>query len=129
MLSRVTRACLATSLFLALALAGTMATSATAGTAVPSEVPGRTPGINTGVGVGQVYALAKFDDTVVVGGNFTQANDFGSATAQGRTHLLAFDSATGALKSSFAPVLNGLVNSMVKGPVAGTVIVAGSSPR
>jgi hypothetical protein len=107
------------------AIGGSRLDPASAGTAIPVEVPGKTPGVNTGVGSGQVYALAKFGDTVLVGGNFTQANDFGSTIAQPRSYVLAFDADTGALKPSFAPVLNGMVNSMTKGPVDGTVIIGG----
>jgi hypothetical protein len=108
------------------ALAAGSLNLAAAGTAIPSAIPGKTPGINTGVGSGQVYALAKFGDTVVVGGNFTQANDYGSTVAQNRSYILAFDANTGAIKSTFAPVLNGMVNSMTKGPTDNTVIIGGS---
>src|SRR3954468_15608845 len=125
MSSRAIRVFLVLVGLVASALAAGSLNLAFAGTAVPSAIPGKTPGINTGVGSGQVYAIAKLGDTVVVGGNFTKANDYGSTVAQNRSYILAFDANTGALKSGFAPVLNGLVNPITKGPTDGTVIIGG----
>ncbi len=109
-------------LSVALASLGLAAVPSPAGADIPSAVPGKTPAIVDG----EVYALAKVGSTMVVGGNFTQARSWGSGTAVARSGILAFDTASGQLVSGFAPVLDGTVYSLVPGPVANTVLAAGT---
>jgi len=113
---------LVVALTVALGLFGLTTVPSPAHAVVPSAVPGKTPAIIDG----EVYALAKVGTTMVVGGNFTQARSWGSATVQARAGILAFDTATGQLVSGFAPVLDGTVYSLVPGPVPNTVLAAGT---
>ncbi|WP_189114638.1 hypothetical protein [Pilimelia terevasa] len=85
---------------------------------VPSA---RTPDVRDGA----VDAIVDLGDTVVVGGDFTQARDPGGGTAAARRHLLAFAKATGRVDPAFAPVVNGEVRAVAAGPIPGTVFVAG----
>ncbi len=92
---------------------------------VVSAVPGKTPAVADG----EVYALAKVGNTVVVGGSFTSASSWGSDTSVSRSRIFAFDATTGAIDPGFAPVLNGTVYSMVPGPVPNSVLVGGAFKR
>jgi PKD repeat protein len=80
--------------------------------AVPSAI---TPKVNDG----KVYNIAQVGNTMIIGGSFTQVNSLS------RTHLAAFDKTTGAL-SSFAPNIDGDVNSVLPGPTSTTVYIAGT---
>lgn len=108
-------------LLLAVAMLGPLAPPASAEQIV-SPVPGRTPSVIDG----QVYALAKVGDTVIVGGTFSQASSWRDGTVLSRSRLLAFDATTGVIDPDFAPELNGGVRSLVPGPTAGTVIAGGA---
>ncbi|MCB0909083.1 MAG: hypothetical protein KDB63_18410, partial [Nocardioidaceae bacterium] len=98
--------------------------------AVPSpahaDLPSAVPGKSAAALDGEVYALAQVGSTMVVGGSFTQARSWGSSTVVSRPGILAYDTATGQLVSGFAPVLDGTVYSLVPGPVANTVLAAGT---
>ena len=107
---------------LALAINGTPAQAAPGHTVIASATPSAaSPAINDG----QVNAITQVGSTVVVGGTFSSVTPPGGG-AQGRTAVVAFDAATGALRSGFNPVLNGTVQDVMPGPVADTVYVAGS---
>lgn len=79
--------------------------------AVPST---KTPAVNNG----DVRAIAKVGNTMIIGGNFTQVS---SLT---RNHLAAFDKGTGVL-TPFDPNVNGSVFSIVPGPNGHSVFIAG----
>lgn len=72
---------------------------------------------------GTVYALALVGNTVVVGGSFSTVATADESTWYRRSHLFAYNLATGAV-SSFAPALNGTVLALAAGPNS-TVYAAG----
>ncbi|MFL6100291.1 MAG: hypothetical protein ACJ71T_10090 [Actinomycetales bacterium] len=85
---------------------------------VPSAV---TPQFTDGV----VLALAQVGNTVVAGGSFTSMTAASGGATLTRNRIAAFDATTGAISTTFAPNLNGNVEALLPGPVAGTVYVAG----
>jgi hypothetical protein len=87
-------------------------------TAVPSTA---TPNILDGTAM----AITKVGSRIIVGGDFTQAENQGSTTALSRPNILGFDATTGLLDTSFVPSVNGQVNSVQPGPTPDTVYVGG----
>lgn len=86
---------------------------------VVSQVPAAfTPKILDGT----VSAIAVVGTTTVVGGTFTQAQPAAGGVVEVHSYLLAFDSTTGAIQETFAPVLDGEVQSL---DVVGTSVVVG----
>jgi PKD repeat protein len=66
--------------------------------------------------------------TMVIGGEFTNLTpkagpEKGVSTP--RSNIATFDAVTGALRSSFNPVLNGVVDDVLEGPTPNTVYIAG----
>jgi PKD repeat protein len=86
--------------------------------AVPADY---TPDANDGI----VYAINQVGNTVYMGGTFTSLSPHGSSTTVTANYIAAFTSGTGALVSSFAPTLNAQVESIIPGPAANEVYVAG----
>ena len=87
-----------------------------------SDVPmAGTPNIDDGT----VLAFAQVGNTTIVGGTFTGFTDVASGTHYAQKKILAFNSTTGAVIPTFAPKLDGNVNSLVPGPVANSVLVGG----
>jgi hypothetical protein len=87
---------------------------------LPSAVPSAmTPNVDDGA----VWAIAQVGNTVVIGGTFT------SVEGQPRSSLAAFDATTGTLSATFTPSTDGSVYSLLPGPNAHTVYVAGSFTR
>ena len=86
--------------------------------AVPSTT---TPNIDGGV----VYSIAQVGSWIVSGGSFTSATAPGSTTAVANTGLVAFDQSNGAIDTAFRPTLDGVVNSVIAGPLPNTVFVGG----
>lgn len=74
---------------------------------------------------GAVYAFAEIGDTVYVGGSFTAVRTADSTARIARSYLFGYDRATGALRSAFAPALNGAVQAMAVSP-DGKLIVGGA---
>ena len=93
--------------------------AAQAPTTVVSVVPGTTPSVNDG----QVSSIAQVGNQIVLGGTFTSVTR-GPTTYQ-RSGVVAFDATTGQISASFAPVFNGVVETVEPGPTAGTVYVGG----
>lgn len=85
---------------------------------VPSAL---TPAVKNGT----VFAVTQIGSTIVVGGSFTQASSAGSSAVVTRSRILAFDVATGVLSESFAPVLSDYVETLLPGPLPGTVLAGG----
>ena len=86
-------------------------------TAVPSAW---TPQVQNG----RVLTFAQVGNTMVAGGNFTTIKQ--GPTTSSRTNIMAFNATTGAVNNAFNPQLNGVVNSLLPGPTAGTVYVGGA---
>jgi PKD domain/Malectin domain len=75
---------------------------------------------------GTVFGMAQVGTTIVMGGSFTSVTSPNRATTYNLPYVIAFDQATGAVNTAFAPALNGQVNAVLPGPAAGTVYVGGS---
>ena len=95
-----------------LALAGVTSPAQAAGTpmaVLPTDNPANwTPNILDG----EVQSIYQVGNKVIVGGSFTQVQD---TDANGgalftRRYIVAFDATTGKVDTSFAPVLDGVVN-------------------
>jgi hypothetical protein len=87
--------------------------------AVPSTA---TPQVENG----SVQAIASVGSLIVLGGDFSAIQPPGGGTEFTQTGIVAFDAATGAIDTAFAPSLNGPVKAIIPGPVAGTVYVGGT---
>ena len=74
---------------------------------------------------GEVLTFAQVGTTMVAGGTFTQVQNYAATTTYTRQHIVAFDATSGAINTAFAPNLNGEVDALLAGPVAGTVYVGG----
>jgi hypothetical protein len=75
---------------------------------------------------GTVFGIAQVGTTIVMGGSFTSVTSPNRATTYSLPYVIAFDQATGAVNTAFAPNLDGQVNAVLPGPTAGTVYVGGS---
>lgn len=108
-------------------LSGASATAAPSESTVVAPVPAST---TPNVADGAVLAVASVGGTTVVGGTFTATETVaatGSAPAQTTPtpYVLAFDTASGALRTAFAPRLDGTVQALLPGPTTDTVYAAG----
>ncbi|MFG1917141.1 hypothetical protein [Micromonospora sp. NPDC048898] len=74
---------------------------------------------------GETRAFAQVGNTVFVGGSFTQIRQTASSAWVVQRYLFAYDRITGTMSTTFLPVLDGAVNTLVAGP-GGTLIVGGS---
>nr|WP_205809111.1 hypothetical protein [Micromonospora sp. HNM0581] len=76
-------------------------------------------------GNGEARAFAEIGDTVYVGGSFTKIRQTATSAWISRSYLFAYDRMTGTISTTFLPVLDGAVNSLIAGP-GGTLIVGGA---
>ena len=74
---------------------------------------------------GSVDTIYDAGTKILAGGTFTKAQNRDLDVDVARRYLLAFDKATGAVDTAFAPVLDGDVDSIIAGPTAGTAYIAG----
>lgn len=74
---------------------------------------------------GSVRTVAVVGDTVVMGGDFTAAAN-PDRTPVARSWILAFDKATGQIRTGFNPQLDGTVHSIVPAEDGQSVYVAGA---
>jgi hypothetical protein len=75
---------------------------------------------------GQVNAIAVVGNKVIVGGTFTEVRRSTQSTFLPRNAIFAFDRLTGAIDTSFVPVLDGAVEALAVAPDEQSVFVAGS---
>ncbi|THG30798.1 LamG-like jellyroll fold domain-containing protein [Naasia lichenicola] len=78
---------------------------------------------------GIVWSQVIVGNTVYVGGQFANARPAGNAVGVGniaRSNLLAYNLSTGVLIASFAPTLNGQVNSLSASPDGTRLYVGGT---
>ena len=88
---------------------------------VVSEVPAQNPTVLDGA----VWAFAEVGDQMVVGGNFTRVSSRGSDIELSRPNIFVFDKETGQVSTTVVPALNGKVETLLPGPVPGTVYAGG----
>ncbi|KAB1916766.1 hypothetical protein F8280_30540 [Micromonospora noduli] len=74
---------------------------------------------------GETRAFAQVGNTVFVGGSFTQLRQTASSAWITQRYLFAYDRTTGTMSTTFLPVLDGAVNTLLAGP-GGTLIVGGT---
>ncbi len=74
---------------------------------------------------GEARAFARIGSTVYVGGTFTQVKANGATSWASHAYLFAYDAGTGALSTSFAPQLDGAVNTLAVSP-NGKLIAGGA---
>jgi hypothetical protein len=74
---------------------------------------------------GIVNAIVPVGNQIVAGGTFTQVKEPGGPILS-RTNIFAFDAATGAINTDFAPVLDGEVLSLATDGSGSSVFVGGS---
>ncbi|MGV9212655.1 hypothetical protein ACTFTM_12425 [Micromonospora sp. RB23] len=74
---------------------------------------------------GETRAFAQVGNTVFVGGSFTQLRQTATSAWVTQRYLFAYDRTTGVMSTSFLPVLDGAVNTLLAGP-GGTLIVGGA---
>ena len=74
---------------------------------------------------GSVFSIAKVGNTIVVGGQLTQAKNHGSSTTVTRNNVLAFDATTGKLLTSFNPNPAGKVWKVLPAADGRSVYIAG----
>ena len=114
---------------------GSVAAANDASTGLPSVVPAAfTPNIlaptTTGDSPLQPEAITQVGTQMVIGGTFNDGvQQAGSTTTLTRNYIFAMDATTGVISTTFAPVLDGPVYSLVAGPVVAgdpTVYVGGA---
>jgi hypothetical protein len=121
------RGCRAVVVAVAVGVLGCVAPPARAVNAPQTQVTSEDPINNTPrVLDGRVYAIAKVGGTIVVGGTFTQVQHSTGGTTYARNSIMAFDEATGAVSTTFQPVLNGIVNGLATAPDGQSVYVGGA---
>ena len=112
-------------------LAGLASLSTAEGTSSPgvghNSVVSAVPRADTPqVSDGAVVSFAKVGSTIVAGGSFTRVQNYAQTQTYTRNRIMAFNEATGAISTTFAPSFNGDVYAVLPGPTTGTVYVAGA---
>lgn len=87
---------------------------------VVPDPAGRTPHVLDG----EVKAIARVGERIVVGGSFTRVREAGRDAVLARSHLFAFDPGTGVV-DAFAPPMDGRVEAVAAAPGGGAVFVGG----
>jgi PKD repeat protein len=90
-------------------------------------IPGENPlDASPNVLDGEALSLAQVGDRIVVGGTFTEIEDYNSTQVQNQKSVFAYDPATGKIDPDFSPNLNGAVNAVLTHPDGNKVWVAGA---
>ncbi len=74
---------------------------------------------------GSIRAFAQIGNTIYAGGSFTGIKAAGAATWTPASHLVAYDAATGALRTGFKPTFDNAVQTLAVSP-DGKLIVGGN---
>ncbi|MFF3865121.1 malectin domain-containing carbohydrate-binding protein [Micromonospora sp. NPDC001898] len=74
---------------------------------------------------GTVFAIHDAGTKIIAAGSFSKVRNRNSDVDITRDYVLAFDKATGAVDTAFAPTVDNEVNAVAAGPTAGTVYLAG----
>lgn len=119
-------------IFLTLGLAvGTVsfvlpANTASAGTVAHDRTPVAVPSTATPhVKNGLINAFAQVGNRMFVGGTFTQVANPSQSPVYTRNYLFAFNTATGAVDTGFAPVMNGVVTTITPAADGNSIYVGG----
>ncbi|WP_433533469.1 delta-60 repeat domain-containing protein [Micromonospora sp. CA-263727] len=104
--------------------------TATSAAVLPVPEPGTLVSTNPAdhtphAGTGEARAFAEVGNTVYVGGSFTRIRQTAGSPWIVQRYLFAYDRRTGAISTSFRPVLDGAANALIAGP-GGTLIVGGA---
>lgn len=75
---------------------------------------------------GRVESIVQVGSLMVISGTFTQIRAANSSTVLTRNRVAAFDAETGVISNSFAPDADDEVNTVLPGPLPGTVYLAGN---
>lgn len=81
--------------------------------------------LDTANGNGMVLAIAPVGNVVYVGGNFTTVRNAGTSANITRNYLFAFDRTTGKV-TTFAPAVNGIVQTIMAAPDGQSIIIGGN---
>jgi hypothetical protein len=87
-------------------------------------VAGKPVSWTPGVDQGAVRAIAQIGNLIVLGGTFTSVTPKGGVSTS-RKYIVAFDSTTGALSTTFLPTLDKPVDALVAAPDGQSIYVAG----
>ena len=102
---------------------GTNVSATPAGPPVVNAVPSiATPQVDNGA----VTTVATVGSVVFLGGTFSQVEQPAGGGTITQTGIVAYDAASGDIRTAFAPSLDGAVNKILPGPTTGTVYVGGS---
>ena len=74
---------------------------------------------------GEVDAIAVVGDKVVLGGQFTRAQNASGGPELSRVNILAFNRTTGVIDTNFAPAVDGRVRTLAPAPDGQSVYVGG----
>ncbi|WP_422734969.1 hypothetical protein ACN26Y_25855 [Micromonospora sp. WMMD558] len=74
---------------------------------------------------GEARAFAQVGSMVYVGGSFTQIRQTATSAWTTQRYLFAYDRSSGTVSTTFLPVLDGAVNTLIAGP-NNTLIVGGA---
>lgn len=75
---------------------------------------------------GRVHTIVQVGTRMIAGGEFTQVRASGSTTTVARQNIFAFDATTGAIDTSFVPVVDGRVEAIAIAPDNQSVYITGS---
>ncbi len=92
----------------------------------PGKIVSDEPGKNApNILDGTTYSIAKVGNTIIVGGQFTQVQNYNTSSTLTRANVLAFDATTGKLLTTFAPDPDGTVYKVLPAADGNSVYVAG----